>query len=151
MAGEAASLVLIAATPSENVFRMERWGKLTKAIRVVAWVLPFIFNSRHMQKDRRLGDVSYAGMQHAGQVLIQQVQQQEFAVKVSALQRGHLVDKSSPLARLTPYLDDEGLLKVQGRLQFSSLSPDESYCSPIDMASAFHHETCWCFHFDFRR
>ena len=35
--------------------------------------------------------------------------------------------KSSPLARLTPYLDDEGLLRVQGRLQFSSLPPDEKH------------------------
>ena len=127
MAEETAGPVLIAATPGENVFQVERWGKLTKAIRVVAWVLRFIFNSRHKQEDRRLGDVSYDEMQHARQVLIQQVQQQEFAAEVSALQRGHLVAKSSPLARLTPYLDDEGLLRVQGRLQFSSLPPDEKH------------------------
>ena len=127
MAEETASPVLIAATPGENVFQVERWGKLTKAIRVVAWVLRFIFNSRHKQEDRRLGDVSYDEMQHARQVLIQQVQQQEFAAEVSALQRGHLVAKSSPLAWLTPYLDDEGLLRVQGRLQFSSLPPDEKH------------------------
>ena len=159
MAEETASPVLIAATPGENVFQVERWGKLTKAIRVVAWVLHFIFNSRHTQEDRRLGDVSYDEMQHARHVLIQQVQQQEFAAEVRALQRGHLVAKSSPLARLTPYLDDEGLLRVQGRLQFSSLPPDEKhpilipkshFCSPVDAVSAFHHETCWCFHFDFR-
>ena len=117
MTEEAASPVLIAATPGENVFQVERWGKLTKAIRVVAWVLRFIFNSRHKQEDRRLGDVSYDEMQHA-QVRIQQVQQ-EFAAEVSTLQRGHLVVMSSPLARLTPYFDDEGLLRVQDRLQFS--------------------------------
>ena len=127
MAEETSSPVLIAATPGENVFQVERWGKLTKAIRVVAWVLRFIFNSRHKLEDRRLGDVSYDEMQHARQVLIQQVQQQEFAAEVSALQRGHLVAKSSPLAQLTPYLDDEGLLRVQGRLQFSSLPPDKKH------------------------
>ena len=27
--------------------------------------------------------------------------------------------------------------------------PQESFCSPVDMVSAFHHETCLCFHFDF--
>ena len=54
MAEETACPVLIAATPGENVFQVERWGKLTKAIRVVAWVLRFIFNSRHKQEDRRL-------------------------------------------------------------------------------------------------
>ena len=125
MAEETAIPVLIAATPGENVFQVERWGKLTKAIRVVAWVLGFIFNSRPKQEDRRLGDVSYDEMQHARQVLIQQVQQQEFAADMSVLQRGHLVAKSSPLARLTPYLDDEGLLRVQGR--FSSLPTDEKH------------------------
>ena len=62
--------------------------------------------------------MSYDEMQHARQVLIQQVQQQEFAAEVSALQRGHLVAKSSPLARLTPYLDDEGLLRVQADCNF---------------------------------
>ena len=94
---------------------------------MVAWVLRFIFNSRNKQEDRKVGDVSYDEMQHARQVLIQQVQQQGFAAEVSALQRGHLVAKSSPLARLTPYLDDESLLRVQVRLQFSSLPPDEKH------------------------
>ena len=47
MAEEAASPVVIAATPGENVFQVERWGKLTKAIRVVAWDVHFISNSRH--------------------------------------------------------------------------------------------------------
>ena len=122
MAGEVANPVLIAATPSENVFRVERWGYSSGSMGSAC----FIFNSRHKQEDRRLGDVSYDEMQHAGQVLIQQVQQ-EFAVEVGALQQGHLVVKSSPLARLTPYLDDEGLLRVQGRLQFSSLPPDEKH------------------------
>ena len=28
--------------------------------------------------------------------------------------------------------------------------PQESFCSPVDAVSAFHHETCWCLHFDFR-
>ena len=127
MTEEATSPVLIAATTDENVFQVERWGKLTKAIRVVAWVFRFIFNSRHKQEDRRLGDVSYDELQHAQQVIIQPVQQQEFAAEESALQRGHRVAKSSPLARLTPYLDDKGLLRVQGRLQFSSLPPDEKH------------------------
>ena len=36
MAEAAASPVLIAVTPGENVFQVERWAKLTKAIRVVA-------------------------------------------------------------------------------------------------------------------
>ena len=35
--------------------------------------------------------------------------------------------KSFPLARLIPHLDDEGLLRVQGRLQFSSLPPDDKH------------------------
>ena len=43
MAEEAASPVLIAATPGENVFQVEIWGKLTKTLRVVAWVLRFFF------------------------------------------------------------------------------------------------------------
>ena len=34
---------------------------------------------------------------------------------------------SFPLARLTPHFEDEGLLRVQGRLQFSSLPPDDKH------------------------
>ena len=109
MAKEAASPVLISATPGENVFQVERWGKLTKAIRVVAWFLRLIFNSRNKQEDRRLGDVSYDEMQHARQFLIEQVHQQVFVAELSAF---HLVAISSPLVRLTPYLEDEGLLRV---------------------------------------
>ena len=141
MAEEAASPVLIAATPGENVFQVERWGKLTKAIRVVAWVLRFIFNSRHKQEDRRLCDVSYDEMQHARQVLIQQVQQQEYAAEMSALQRGHLVAKSSPLARLTPYLDDEVCWECRADCNFlhCHLMRSTLLSSPRVIL-----QSCWC-------
>ena len=55
------------------------------------------------------------------------MQQHEFVVEISALQDGRPIPKTSALARLTPFLGEDGLLRVQGRLQFSALSQAEKH------------------------
>ena len=109
------------------MFEVERWGSLTKAIRVVAWVRPFLFNVRESSAQRRVGEVTYEELQDARRLLLQQVQEQEFPDELRALRQGQSISKSSPLFKLTPYIAEDVLLQMEGRLQFSHLSFDEKH------------------------
>ena len=114
----------------EPVFPIERWGTLTKALRVVAWVLRFIHNVRKHGKcsdQKRKGDLSIAEMQSAQKCLIKNIQSCEFHTEMKAMEKGVLLPKTSSLTKLSPFLAEDGLLRVQGRLQFSSLSYSEKH------------------------
>ena len=60
-------------------------------------------------------------------MLLKKVQEQEFPDELRALRQGQSVSRSSPLFKLTPYIADDGLLRMEGRLQFSQLSFDEKH------------------------
>ena len=143
MAEETASPVLIAATPGENVFQAERWGKLTKAIRVVAWVLRFIFNSRPKQEDRRLGDV-WCSMHDKFSF-------NRFSSR-SLQRKWVLCSEADSISWWWGFVESAGQIAIffiATWWEAPYSHPQESFCSPVDAVSAFHHETCWCFHFDF--
>ncbi|GAB1867788.1 Integrase catalytic domain-containing protein [Camponotus japonicus] len=47
--------------------------------------------------------------------------------EVSSLSRGRALPPRSPLTKLSPYLDDSGIMRVGGRLKHAILSHDESH------------------------
>nr|XP_029715673.1 uncharacterized protein LOC115259283 [Aedes albopictus] len=53
--------------------------------------------------------------------------QQHFPSELSRLQRGLTVERSSPLHQLNPFLDENGVVRVGGRLQQSDLSYDNKH------------------------
>ena len=110
---------------NEKLLDVDRWGSLSKAIRVVAWMLRFMANSR--SPERLHGALTFDELTKAKFKLIQCVQRYEFAEEIRALEEGRPVSKSSALAKLTPFIDTDGLVRVQGRLQFSALSRAEKH------------------------
>ena len=110
---------------NEKLLDVDRWGSLSKAIRVVAWMLRFMANSR--SPERLHGELTFDELTKAKFKLIQCVQRYEFAEEIRALEEGRPVSKSSALAKLTPFIDTDGLVRVQGRLQFSALSRAEKH------------------------
>ena len=110
----------------ERVFDVDRWGSLTKAIWVVVWVVRYISNLTRVER-QLMSDLTFEELKCARYQLIHSVQQHEFAVEISALKEGRPIPKTSALARLTPFLGEDGLLRIQGRLQFSALSHPEKH------------------------
>ena len=101
---------------------------MTKGIRVVAWVFRYISNLKLTRVERQLtSDLTFEELRCASYQLIHSVQQHEITVEISALKEGRSIPKTSALARLTPFLGEDGLLHVQGRLQFSALSRAEKH------------------------
>ena len=80
-------------------------------------VLRFCANARSARLKCTLPDLSADG---EGQRLA-------FAAELRALQQGKDVPRGSSVHPLTPFLDEDGLLRIRGRLQQSDLSYDERH------------------------
>ena len=125
---EYVSQTLVSA--SENLSQVvdtERWSTLMKSVRVVGWILRFAFNAKSKPQSRRMGDLSFTELESAKIQLIKIVQAQHFQEEIHALQAGSHVKKGSSLYQLSPFIDDKGLLRVQGRLEFARLTNEEKH------------------------
>ena len=119
--------VSLLAFQPECVFPTERWGKLSKAVRVVAWVRRFIENCRCPQEKRIDSELSFTELANARNELLRQEQRRVFHEEWTALKRGKKVSKSSAIFRLAPFVDDDRLLRVGSRLEMSELQYEEKY------------------------
>ena len=123
------SSVALVANDSKTdsvVFHVDRWSSLSKAIRVVAWVLRFLFNS-HANSVKITGDLSLNELTEAKFTLLKCEQKQNYASELSCLESGSELNKGSPIQKLNPFIGEDKLLRVGGRLQFSHLSFDEMH------------------------
>ena len=110
-----------------GLLEVERWGSFLKAMRVVMWVQRFIRNCRNPKPLRLLSEPSLDELCEAKRQLFCLTQKQAFPEIFEALMNGKAVPKTSSLAQLTPFIGPDGLIRVKGRLQFSSLAYDEKH------------------------
>ena len=106
--------VILTSQPASqgDVFPIERWGSLTKAIRVVAWCRRFVHNVRHPESRELSAELSYGEISEGNAALLRQVQRVCFADEYAALSRGGTVTKPSSLVKLAPFLAEDGLIRV---------------------------------------
>lgn len=69
-------------------------------------------------------------------VIIRSVQREAFSEELKCLDQGKRIAKLSPLRKLDPWVDPNGLLKIGGRLSRSQWSQDES--KPIIIPGNHH-------------
>lgn len=112
--------------PERGLFQVERCGSFSKATRVMAWVLRFLYNARH-RSQRRNGDLGTEELTAARVQLYRAAQSECFSAEILLLRRDKPIPASSPLHRLTPFISDDGLIRVRGRLQMSDLCYEEKH------------------------
>merc|ERR1712240_927731 len=95
--------------------------------RVVGYIIRFI--KILTKKDNASFNLTFTNLCEAKHILLMKVQQNEFQEDYHILSEGKSVPKSSPIFKLNPILDQDGLIRVQGRLERSFLNSDEQ--SPI--------------------
>ena len=105
----------------EEVIDVTRFNKLTKAIRVTAFVKRFINNAKCSKETKQTGDLTFKELTDAKFVLLKETQKLHFSQEIHALENKDNLPKSSPLYKLSPFLGEDGLVRVQGRLQFADL------------------------------
>lgn len=114
----------------------DRFSSLTKLVRVVAYCRRFLSLKKQV-KDRHCS--SYLTSQEikaATDTCIRQCQVQHFGEEIKALETGRQIEKGSKLKSLNPFLDQQHILRVGGRLENAQLSHNRKHPILIPKASA---------------
>ncbi|XP_036140647.1 uncharacterized protein LOC118644911 [Monomorium pharaonis] len=100
---------------------INRYSKLTRLFRITAICKRFIARLQKSSETSITIPITTQEIESAKIYWITRVQQIAFQKELQILSNGQSLPRSSPLLRLTPVVDSNGLLRVGGRLQFSSL------------------------------
>ncbi|XP_072763662.1 uncharacterized protein [Anoplolepis gracilipes] len=92
-----------------------RFSFLTKLKRITAYCLRFKTNTL-TKESKRYGFLSIEELEKARTTLIRMVQSDEFALERMDLRANKGISKKSKLVTLNPFLDQKGILRVDGRL-----------------------------------
>uniref|UniRef100_A0A182VT46 Integrase catalytic domain-containing protein n=1 Tax=Anopheles minimus TaxID=112268 RepID=A0A182VT46_9DIPT len=113
-----------------GIERFSRWRRLQRA---VAYVWRFINNARQPKASRIKGPLTHLELQQAERTVLIQAQRQEYPDEYRTLQEGVAntktrriyLKKSSPLFRRSPYLDEDGVIRLHGRIDACQHISDE--------------------------
>lgn len=133
--GTPCSVHLVCTVPQTPVVRVTRFGDLYRLIRSMAYVLRFAKCGREGRsatatRERTIcrtvegvPQPTAAELDAAEQHLVRAVQREANAEEFAALQRGESVSKSSALVKLLPFLDGDGIMRVNGRIDRAEFLP----------------------------
>lgn len=89
-------------------------------MRIMAWVLRFVKRCRRVDCCRQLQSFSSSELFKTTRTLCLQTQKCAFSVELKMLEDRHPMPTGSPLYVLSPYIDNNGLVRVSGCLYAAS-------------------------------
>lgn len=107
---------------------IERFSYFNRLKRITALIRRFIFNCKNPQ-EKRVGCLSLAELDGSEMILIRLVQESSFPREITNLRQGKPLPSKGSILSLNPILDQNGILRVGGRLKNSSF--DQSKRHPI--------------------
>ena len=128
---------------SNRLFDVTSCAALKQAISRTAWILRFLYNARHVPSERRTGPLSPEERQHALSYWIREAQRSAYTEELGALERGALLPMNSPLTKLRPQLDQNGILCAVPRTNEPPLPilPEFSHITVLVIDEA--HQRCF--------
>ncbi|XP_071095446.1 uncharacterized protein [Haliotis cracherodii] len=127
--------------------RFSDWKRLC---RVFAWVYRFLSNSRTQKDMRRKEELDLEEIEGAERKLISEDQKEAFPKEYWALYHGSRIPPKSKLIGLQPFLDETGVMRLNGRLRFAEvlswearfpiILPRKSHVTKLIVKH--HHEMC---------
>jgi hypothetical protein len=96
-------------------------------LRITAYVLRFIRNIRNPTNKHITAYLTVSEIRNAHTVVIKLTQSESFAEDIRMLKKHGELPKGSKLIKLNPYLDQDGLLRVGGRLKFAKMNEDQKH------------------------
>ena len=107
----------------------ERFSSMLRLKRVTAWVNRFVYNSlgRQTVTDPQLrGELSVEELQDVETSYLLMAQKDEYGEEIRLLKQGKTLAPKSTLLPLQPFLDEDGLLRANSRLQHAEYLPYEA-------------------------
>lgn len=106
---------------------LSKFSSLRKLSRVVALCHRFINNLKNRKNNRSIGNLSITETNNAVRFLIKHAQECSFASELRILKGESSALLAKTFKKLSPFVDEEGLLRVGGRLSHSSLNYDAKH------------------------
>ncbi|XP_011312152.1 uncharacterized protein [Fopius arisanus] len=117
---------------------LERYSTLSKVLQVIATVNRAITRFRR-QPTPQTPVITPEELNEARLFWVKLIQNQFFAPAIKILKREHQLPKGNPLSKLTPILDELGIMRIEGRLKNAQLDHDEIH--PIILPRHSHLNT----------
>ena len=129
------------------LFDIQRFSSWRRLLRVTAWILRFISRSKRArhQKSQETGNKQNYSLEKVLQpeeisnterYWVRETQTECFSEELTTLRGGGSVSRSSPLWRLSPFRDSNGILHVGERLEMSNLPYDARH--PVTLPKRHH-------------
>ena len=113
----------------------EKFSSWTRYRRVIAWTCRFIHNARLPNESRIKGPLSVSELTRAEVLAVKCSQRKSFPDDFETLSKNLPLPPKSRLLAFTPYLDDDGLVRVGGRLRKAPLSEETRHPVILDPKS----------------
>jgi hypothetical protein len=112
---------------------LQKFSSVKKLCRVIAYILRFVNNLKNKTKNQKA--LSVEELEHARLVVLKYIQSRELADEIRCIQKSKKL-KSQRLAKLGPFIDKNGLLRVGGRLKHPLLAYESKF--PILLPEKHH-------------
>lgn len=103
----------------------DRYSNLNKLVNIIAYSLRFISNCKNHV--RLTGELKVTEREASLILLLKLAQQENFNVEYHQLKHDKSIESSSSLLTLNPFLDDNGLIRVGGRLNNAEINYDKKH------------------------
>ena len=115
--------VLVTQVSSERLLDAARYSSWLRYKRTVAWVMRFAGNMKQKKNggDQIRGPLTVSEIQAAEIYILKESQRLTFTAELKATADSVAVPVDSSLAQLSPFLDEQGLLRARGRLHNATL------------------------------
>lgn len=132
--------------------RFEKFSSWVSLVRALC-LLKHVSQSFHSSSDTCKGWHSCAqhhsvdSMKATEKFVFEMIQREFYAEEISCLLKGECLPKSSPIRPLCPYLDEDGLLRVGGRLQEATEMLDLPCIHPLILPKSSHVSSLLVWHY----
>ena len=103
---------------------LSKFSSWLRTVRVVAWMLRFLFNCQHPMAQRKFQFPNVEEINEAEILLFKMVQKQYYAEEIYTIEHGK-IPTNRRLTGLCPFIDPNGVIRVGGRLKNANI-PDEA-------------------------
>ncbi|XP_017487661.1 PREDICTED: uncharacterized protein LOC108376012 [Rhagoletis zephyria] len=109
-----------------SFIEFDRFSSYNKLKRTVAWILRFVGRTRRKFTDQKEYGLTATELDAAEKIMCRQIQATNFSVEIKLLREGQPLAKDSLLYTLPPFIDNDQILRVGGRIQAASWLPFDS-------------------------
>lgn len=105
---------------------IDRVSNYSKLIRIFSFLFRFINNCRHPHS-KALGSICVKEIREAENFVIKNHQKGEYFQEIKDIKNGHPISPKSKLRFLNPFIGEDGLLRIGGRLKHSTLKFESKF------------------------